>query len=557
MNPSKITVPAVYTKQIRGELNRALTLEDVWLQNASDLLTQDTLTNEAIAWAAFHAKNVSPMLDPAAIMALLPLFMEKADNPAMIKHGMSVIKSVTAFLHPGQISVMACDCPIFAKAKYIQWTWPDSHGEDQFVVMFGGLHLEMALWNMAGDYLQGSGWTAAVVEAEIATSGIANGFLKAAHLTRTRHAHQVSVVALSVLQQRAFQISNRANGIDETFETWRKRMLITSPTFQFWDTVIAIEKGILVLLRAQRENKFDLYVEALESLVCFFFALDHYNYARWIPIHIRDMKSLPAAIEDEFKKHWVVSKTTNRFSYIPIDQVHEQENAKVKGNGGAIGLTEDQTALRRWLICGPEIANVIKDFDTQYIHEEDPDICLHHSEGHSSQKLFHHQSRKLVDIISGFGNPFQDDCPELNTRICADSAVVETIRTLESLGRTQYLKYVKDVIETRDLPIQNPIKKNSLPLLKTAKSKSSSKSSQAVKVQRHNSSLFGRLYIANQQRHGDPATFFSHENQSTPPSLSDFGKIRHGQKSKLLGCIESSEPPDVPQYRGVRARTSY
>ena len=62
----------------------------------------------------------------------------------MIKHGMVVIKLTTEFLNPGQIPVMACDCPIFAKAIYIQWTWPAEYGEDKFVVMFGGLHIEMS-----------------------------------------------------------------------------------------------------------------------------------------------------------------------------------------------------------------------------------------------------------------------------------------------------------------------------------------------------------------------------------------------------------------------------
>lgn len=28
----------------------------------------------------------------------------------------------------------------------------------------------------------------------------------------------------------------------------------------------------------------------------------------------------------------------------------------IKGNGGAVGLTEILTALRRWMVAGPEIA---------------------------------------------------------------------------------------------------------------------------------------------------------------------------------------------------------
>jgi hypothetical protein len=34
-----------------------------------------------------------------------------------------------------------------------------THGEDHFVVMFGGLHIEMAALKTVGDLLEGSGWT--------------------------------------------------------------------------------------------------------------------------------------------------------------------------------------------------------------------------------------------------------------------------------------------------------------------------------------------------------------------------------------------------------------
>ena len=39
---------------------------------------------------------------------------------------------------------MAVDQPLFALAKQIQWQYLESYGEDKFVVMFGGLHVERA-----------------------------------------------------------------------------------------------------------------------------------------------------------------------------------------------------------------------------------------------------------------------------------------------------------------------------------------------------------------------------------------------------------------------------
>ena len=103
-----------------------------------------------------------------------------------------------------------------------------------------------------------------------------------------------------------------------------------------------------MFIRAHREKLFCLYVEVLEELVYLFFSLDHINYARWVPIHLRDMKSLPALVRKECEQegHWVLSKTNNKFPAIPIDQVHEQANKDVKLAGGAVGLTENPVAFR-------------------------------------------------------------------------------------------------------------------------------------------------------------------------------------------------------------------
>ena len=105
---------------------------------------------------------------------------------------------------------------------------------------------------------------------------------------------------------------------------------------------------MLLVVRAQRQHNFNLYVAALGDLVPLFYALDHVNFAHWTPIHIRDMKSLPMSIGREFQRqgHWVLSKTGNRFSAIPFDQAHEQENKVIKSAGGAVGLTENPVAFR-------------------------------------------------------------------------------------------------------------------------------------------------------------------------------------------------------------------
>ena len=98
----------------------------------------------------------------------------------------------------------------------------------------------MALWKTFGDHLESSGWTNALVQAGITSYCAADSFLKASHLTRTRHAHQVSALALSKLQHEAFLQSEGPHD-ESTKEAWREEAITKSPTFQFWDTILKIE----------------------------------------------------------------------------------------------------------------------------------------------------------------------------------------------------------------------------------------------------------------------------------------------------------------------------
>ena len=181
LKTTSIKVPPRNQKPIESSLVENMERENLWIKCASANNQQST------TWAAYHSNShPNDKLEPPAITALLPLFYEKAATAAMIKHGMNVLKQTIHMLNPNQVPVITLDQPLFAIAKMIQWKWPETPGEDKYVVMFGGLHLEMALWNTVGDLLQGSGWSTALTEAEVASPGVADSFMKATHLKRTR-----------------------------------------------------------------------------------------------------------------------------------------------------------------------------------------------------------------------------------------------------------------------------------------------------------------------------------------------------------------------------------
>ena len=90
----------------------------------------------------------------------------------------------------------------------------------------GGLHLEMALWGCVGDLLEGTGWTTVLTEAEVASSGVSNSFLKVSHLARTRMAHEITLLSLFVVMSDAYSNS----GTTESFNEWRENL---KPNFLF------------------------------------------------------------------------------------------------------------------------------------------------------------------------------------------------------------------------------------------------------------------------------------------------------------------------------------
>ena len=95
-------------------------------------------------------------IPPAAIKGLLHLFLDSAHSVAMIKHSMTLVQSIVQHLNPGQVPVLAADQPLYALAKQIQWSCPSTLGEDHFVIMFGGLHIEMAMrWIFHMDIIYG------------------------------------------------------------------------------------------------------------------------------------------------------------------------------------------------------------------------------------------------------------------------------------------------------------------------------------------------------------------------------------------------------------------
>ena len=101
--------------------------------------------------------------------------------------------------------------------------------------------------------------------------------------------------------------------------------------------------------------------------VSFKIQVQNQDGCRRLPIYLMDMLTL-----DERYPHiayafragkFVIHKTDRHFSVMAFDQAHQQANAVIKGDGGAIGITEDPSALKRWMVAGPLVSHLVANYE--------------------------------------------------------------------------------------------------------------------------------------------------------------------------------------------------
>ena len=283
-----------------------------------------------------------------------------------------------------------------------------------------------------GDLLDGSGWTHALAQANIATAvppGTAESFFKTTHVTRTRHAHQVTARALSILLHTAYDAYSCEESEPKSFNEWCMNGVEVSTLFQYWMIIMRLERLILVYVRSLRDSKFSLYVAVLTKLAPWFFALDYTYYSRWVPIHILDMMTLQEQHPDtaiQFSQGgFLVHKTINRpFSSIAIGRAHEQNNKVVKGDGEPVGLFQTQKLYCVGWWWDRNLRELLESLRTIARMEVDGKLP-----GPISSTKFAAEVDAFVQVFEDIGNPFMEEREDpvvLDRRDVADPAIFKT-----------------------------------------------------------------------------------------------------------------------------------
>jgi hypothetical protein len=100
-----------------------------------------------------------------------------------------------------------------------------------------------------------------------------------------------------------------------------------------------------------------------------------------------------------------LSTSRNRiFQQWPLP-AHEQANSFIKADVGAIGITEDPSALKRWMVAGPDISRLVAQYEVASASKEVAEQTMHHKHTHYYQKGFVEKVNKLCQVLQEMGNP--------------------------------------------------------------------------------------------------------------------------------------------------------
>ena len=521
-----------------------------WMKKVREVISNGSEIDKAsnVSWAAFFASKEEQTKKEVVSSQILPVFIEEAATPAMVKHCLTVILKAHEHTNPGEIPWVTADQPLYALLKIIQWRYPDTLGENKLFAVLGALHIEKAAWTCVGQVEDGSGTPGIMADANVTTIGVAESCLHCAHISRSRYLNTVSACVLRMLlcdayQEYVAQVPAGSQPID--MDAWCEQQ--PSPMFRYYYFLLKLKLLVLQFVRSVRSGDKNTYLTTLTSLTYYFFALNHIHYARWTPVHIRDMILLPTMhpdVDEHFKKgRFTINKTGKRFSNIGLDHGQEQNIKKFKQHGGPLSFTHSPDQLLLYLISGPEVTNQVTFFQN-LISPAGCDTVCHHEQTHAYQNMFIQHTKSLYAKYTEIGNVFTDDTNllyNLATDEARPSTTIESIVSLQSLGKQQYEDYVEQRLVQRTIAIHVTIAMNKNELMKTTKKKASSKN-QEVKDLKNLAATLSQLYVANEVRGGDTSEFFKHENVENPPSISKDGHLYHGTKSDLVEELIATTP---------------
>ena len=223
------------------------------------------------------------------------------------------------------------------------------------------------------------------------------------------------------------------------------------PLKMFWNSYLEMVATLLSLIRATREGNWELHLECIKAVLPWFFAYDHTNYVRYLPVYLVHMLEPPDTHPEAYSMlsqgDFGVQRTTSHgFSQLPVDQTIEQTlNRNTKTKGGIIGLSLKKGAVQWWMLTAyARASSADRCREMASLHPQD-EIKGHKESGSVRKRKDEEDVKKVMEVISQWRNPFEtaDDLVSLSPGSIASSALKEDLLKAEEKRKSALVSFVQ------------------------------------------------------------------------------------------------------------------
>lgn len=318
------------------------------------------------------------------------------------------------------------------------------------------------------------------------------------------------------------------------------------PLKVFWISYLEMVGTLLSFIRATREGNWDLHLECIRAMLPWFFAYDHVNYARYLPVYLVQMLSLEETHPEAYRlladgDFGVQRSSSQGFSQVPVDQTIEQTlNRSTKTKGGIIGFSLKKGAVQRWIITAHSRAAFI-------------DKCRHMTaakgtqshtpkeRGLSRMKRDEEDVERVKEVITNWHNPFQvsEELISISSGNVANEAIQQGLMSAHAKGQDAFTSFVDSRLIRGSQDLFDPLTKLKLGTFAETRTKKQVTTGGRDIVIKADRNLFARLLVIGQHRQMDLREILAHELGPVPWSLaSPDGSLAKTNKAALSPLLE-------------------
>ena len=246
-------------------------------------------------------------------------------------------------------------------------------------------------------------------------------------------------------------------------------------------------------------------------------------------LHLAQMNELQTQSPETWKAlkdgDFCVKKSGTPFTNLFVDQTLEQEIRGLKVVGGITGLTQDESALNRFLLATPELTRIVTELQHQYASAADTAPEEHYQLTGTVAERIAINAEKIRSGIEEHcgGSPFVDQKPLVNlvSMMAIPDTVKNDILERDEKGQARYEEFVTQrMTDGCPASVWDRVEKLKLKTYSTWMKKATIAVGNKVVKLREDHQLLARCLVIQQSQLVDklPETIRNYEMDVTPRS---------------------------------------